>query len=179
MVKLLDSVAIEEFLGKLNLRLGSWGGIETPEDNYWVSKKSPDDGLELYVFALTVCFWVPKQGDVLILFDKSTSFTKDELFFLQGIVQLGSETGFESALGWLVDNENFSLIVSLVFFLLLFGHHAYVLSEGSGNGKYLGVHDKYMYMFCSSSEDKGVAVDVLKKNEEAPLVVPKFFEEME
>lgn len=154
------------YLSELEMEIGKWDRIvytDKEKKPFWMNIASPKDARELFNFSQYVAGWLPQGKWKILQIDNSTwlNAIQDSIFdSLLGSEKIGSAgiTGksFFFDLSDASQKDRVELLIShLIFFLLLFEQHGYLVSRGSTNGELLGLQDGFVYFYSKNRDISG------------------------
>jgi hypothetical protein len=172
--RIIDRLEATTLLKSVDFEIGSWNDIRLIGDQAskesTVSLRSPRDAADMLCLAQHATGWIPSGEWKLLQFDNSNAFTRVEnvllsqlLFGSPRVVDFNAIENrtivFESSGE---QTENIDLQISnVVFALLLFESHAYLVSSGSSKHERLGIQDGVIHL-SSSRRTSGGALDAFK-----------------
>lgn len=180
-MKILDSVDANVHLHSVGMEIGEWNEIrDLAGRSTWISQSAPADARELLTFAQHIVTWVPNASWKILQIDNSAVFDSFQINFLNSLVRLPpGAVGFGSGRTFLFefcgseteDVETEFVLANLVFALLLFDAHGYVVSKNSLGGEKLGVQDGVAYFMARNSE-LTKATEIIETFNARPLASP-------
>lgn len=174
-MKIIDKAEVNKLLHPLGLKIGEWNQIESLHvDGLHCYKYIPGkNAVNIYVLVRKLLEWINVDGWVLYQVDNSTSPLDDEISVLERIVSNG-EFQWDASMhhsflfcGTESDNDvvDFTTLVLLLYFSILFEWHIYMVSDGSATFQRLAIIDGVIYfMGRKESVESGV------------LLIEKFYE---
>lgn len=189
----LDIEGAASYLDVIGMRVDSWNrlayvGASPGGGARWRNYQAPKDAQRLFAFALHVAGWLPRGAWKVLQIDNSSSFGVVQALaisrLLPGLVKpLGTTIQnntclFEFRGEELADGDTELLIANVIYLLLLFEGHGYLVSANSKSRECLSIQDGFIYF---SSDEEGIAgAEALIQNFEAgPLIWPKWVAAME
>lgn len=164
----------KEMLGPLGLSIGAWNeltDIQHASENFMY--QPPRLANELYVFCHDLAQWLSSEDWTLIQIDNSTSPLEDEIKIMESIFAMSISEKTDANISFIVDgNDIHSKLTMLVFLIIIFEWHVYLVSSSSKNGKRLGLQDGVAYFFGSSRQLKD-ARSITEKFKSNPLALNK------
>ncbi len=172
--RIIDRSEATTLLKSVTFEIGSWnevrsiGGQGSKENT--VSLQSPRDAAQMFCLAQHATGWIPPGTWKLLQFDNSNSFTRVEsVFFSQLLFGSQRMVDFNAIENSTVvfefsgeQTENIDLQISnMVFALLLFESHAYLVSSGSSAHERVGIQDGVVH-FSSSGRTATGALDAFR-----------------
>ncbi|MGE3298427.1 MAG: hypothetical protein AB7I68_13890 [Porticoccaceae bacterium] len=169
-------------LGKVGFSIGEWNRIiylDHLAERHQVSYKAPMDALSLYCFSLHVAGWLPKGKWQIFQIDDATILSPDEAIFLSRLICAEEPFDFGVHRTFLFDNDKgdcskLNITIShLIFALLLFEGHGYLVSSASHSGEMVCIQDGFVYFI---SEKHGVhdAQSLISIYENNPKKMPSW-----
>jgi hypothetical protein len=165
LIKVLSPQHTRELLAEVRMEIGSWNGVRIlpsglSSKSEFVVGYSPEGALALHNFAEHVTSWMPCGKWTLVQLDNSTSLSPSERFLLGGLLGVPKDElkwdGSRSRSFLLEDAgesgqvERKLAISNILFVLLLFCGHGYLVSSESGTGRYLAFQDSVIYFYGDS-----------------------------
>lgn len=151
-MKAIDTHEVKERLAALGMGLSEWGSVVSisgSEQSTWRCMSAPLD--HLFRFSHHVASWLPRGTWKLVQLDNSSGWIDPAQESLLNAVfhRVGgsSDLSFNTHSSFLCDCSidgdipSELTIGNVIFVLLLFRLHAYVLSSGSIRGELLGIQD--------------------------------------
>jgi hypothetical protein len=188
-MKVITVQEAETYLSAVGMRVDNWNRIidatnAESEKCFWINCCAPRDSLRLHTFSQHVAGWLPKGDWKILQIDNSTSFDPVQasmvgslLFGKQEIGDLNLAENRSFLFKFCEDesaNESTELLIAnLIYVLLLFEGHGYVVSSGTDSGQLVGIQDGFVY-FYSKRPDISGAKSLLKNFEENPLRSPQW-----
>jgi hypothetical protein len=172
-LRVLSRTQADAYLKEVGTTLGDWNevlpirALERNQTHF--PYRSPQNGLELFNFAQHVAGWIPKGHWKLVQFDNSTSLSTDEAYFLVSGLNKGEEAIdveqcrsflFEFTDEWELNTAKELTIANVLFLVLMFQCHGYVISSSSRTGRYIAFQDGFVYFYGEESDTEEAALMV-------------------
>jgi len=180
-MKILDSAAANTYLHSVGMEIGEWNEIrDRAGQPSWRSQAAPADARELLTFAQHIVTWVPNASWKMLQIDNSAVFDSFQIHFLDSLLRLeAGSVGFGNGRSFLFEFSGSEtedagtefVLANLVYALLLFDAHGYVVSKNSLGGEKLGVQDGVAY-FMARDADLTKATELIDTFNARPLVSP-------
>jgi hypothetical protein len=175
------------YLSSIGAQIGDWNQITDAPNHYggkssWEKFHPPKDSL--LNFSYHSAQWLPKGAWKILQIDNSTGWidpVQASLFcgllfgenHTHDINQIGSRTFlFEFGSNERINQSTDLLIANLIYVLLLFELHGYVVSSKS-HGKILGLQDGFVYFSSRESGVSGAEI-LIKDFERNPTLYPRW-----
>jgi hypothetical protein len=190
-MKCLNENEANAQLSTIGLMLGNWNQI-TDIDTAPNKKRShvkfraPTNSLKLLNFSRYAAGWIPKGEWKIFQLDNSTNFDPVQTSLFGGLVygyQNIPSVDLRDRRTFLFnffndDDKKTELLVSnLIYLILLFECHGYVVSSGGNAGQILSFQDGFAY-FSANDEEVFGAKFLLQQAIEEPLVAPEWIQEI-
>lgn len=187
-MKILSHPEADEILAPLDIKIGKWNELSDTvfnRQNTSVILKAPKAAIEIYVIALWLTDWLPKGKWKLIQIDNSTSPSRDESLLFGQLMSLPmGEWDIATQKTFLLDlNDDIAarqqldmVIVSVIFFALMFQWHIHIVSDGGARGQRLAIQDGFAYFF-GNDENISAAKTLVEQVFLHPVNTPKWIEE--
>ena len=186
MIRALALDEANEYLRPLGFEIGSWNQIasttsSSKPESAWSKYRAPEHARQLFCFSRHVAGWLPSGKWAMLQIDNSTVLDADAASLLSRLLAFNSSLGlpahrrflFEYGHGEEADSRTALLIANVVFALLLFEAHAYLVSANSTDGQLLGIQDGFAYF--ASTDKASASVELLLRNfERDPLRQPEW-----
>ena len=148
--QLMTRISGEDALGRLKtvmMDVGEWNRIVdfNAAERFSVTLDPPHDARELFVFSMHLARWLPRGDWVVVCFDNSTLFSRDEELLIDSVSLCGEGQTYWPILlnGSKEVDEQFMLVQlsNLIFLLIIFEAHAQVVSSESKSGDMIDIFD--------------------------------------
>jgi len=180
------------YLSEVGMKVGEWNQIvdigSQSKKSDWLNYRAPKD--QLLKFSQHVAGWLPEGSWKMLQIDHSTGWIDPVQASLLGGLLFGAEAlrdmnstenrnfFFEFGKERYFDDNQELLISNLIYVLLLFESHAYVVSSKGTAGQRLGIQDGYVYFSSRDRSDILKAEALIKKFENNPSASPKWVSEI-
>lgn len=152
MTSILQAVGVE---------IGNWGELKSlnPDHESRVNFIPSGEALRLYVVAARLAKWLGTEDFFIIQVDNSNSPADDEVEMLKillkptnGKINSSDQTFMFSRPE---DNLNMmAVLTAVIYFLIMFSWHAYLVSDKSSMGKRLAIQDGMVSLLGSADDIK-------------------------
>lgn len=193
MVKTLTIEEANTYLNQVGMKTDSWCHVidhdeVVSKNKIWFNYHAPRSAAELYLFSMHVAGWLTKENWVLLQLDHSTTFSLDEaclfgrlLFGFRGFYDFDKPSGartflFEFGKDKELDNMAAFLIANVISTLLLFEHHACLVSSGTVHreAERLGIQDGFLYFHATDEVSIAKARNIISQYEKSPTSYPEW-----
>jgi len=179
------------YLSAIGMMLGNWNQVTDIDSSVHKARsyekgRAPAGSLELLNFAQHMAGWVPNGDWKIIQLDNSTNLDPIQASLFGGLMygprdirdlDFEEQRTFLFQLGQSDDSSTELLIAHLVYLLLLFECHGYVVSSGSSSGEVLSLQDGFVYLSSRDKEAAG-AKSILQASEKNPLMAPAWVQKI-
>lgn len=188
-IKIMTDAQTNTLLSELDMELGEWGQIydkkQPSSDPIYTGIRASDSGKQLFVLALHCVTWFAKSGWLILRFDKSSSLSSVQSGILSALLferrkPEAVEFYDQSILIEIQNNEASiqcarAILVTTIYFVLLFETHAEIVSSESGNGRFLSMQDGHVYFMHREDDDRALAKSIASEFTGNPDRYPREF----
>ena len=178
-MRVLDADEANKYLNTVGFKIGGWNGLcdasgREYDRSHYVHYQAPKGAQELYNFAQHVASWLTNGRWKIFQIDNSTTLLhEDAALLIKRLLFCSNEEApiyctllFEIEGGGPSEELLFS---NLIYLFLLFEEYGEAVSSDSRNGKYLSVHDGFVYFLSRDDRDLAQASALLERFEKDPL----------
>jgi hypothetical protein len=193
-MKSLKPEDAQVYLDRIGMEIGVWNQISDIGGQHinelkWLKYRAPEKARELYIFSQHIAEWLPSGIWKLLQIDNSTTLDICEsnlfckLVGIDDFIKFSEEIHCRTFLMETSRNttlhayENASL-TNLIYTLLLFECHAYIISSESRNGERIGIQDGFAY-YISRQNDFFDIENSMKHLQSNPLASPRWVVNLE
>lgn len=178
-MKSLSPEKANRYLSTLGMKIGGWNELAYIEEQEqsnrkWFNYRAPRDALALYSFSALMTDWLPRGDWKILQFDNSNDFPRVTELLLSRVLGTKQPIDLTQTRTFIFEYtndenriQNEVVITGLIYFLLVFEGHAYMVSSAD-SGYRLGIQDGFIY-FQGKEEALARGREILKRFEDGGM----------